>query len=122
MIGFILNIPYTVIGLILALASIPVGVVFKTNPYAFVINVKIFWWAVGYMKNARAATIGHVVILGPDIEDKDTEHELIHVEQYQRTPLLHPILYYAELIRRGYRNNKYEVEAYRRAGNIYRDK
>lgn len=120
MIGFILNIPYTVVGLIMGLASIPTGVKFRKNPYAFVLNVKKFWWAFGYMKNARAMALGHVVILGPNLEDKDLDHELVHVEQYQRMPLIQPILYYIELLRKGYRNNKYEDEAYRRAGNIYK--
>jgi hypothetical protein len=46
------------------------------------------------MKNARASAIGHVVILGPNLEDKDLEHELIHVEQYERMPLIQPFLYY----------------------------
>ena len=72
------------------------------------------------MKNARAMTIGHVVLLGPNLENKDLEHELVHIEQYQRAPIIHPILYGLELMRRGYRNNKYEEEAYRKAGNIYK--
>lgn len=66
--------------------------------------------------------IGHVVLLGPRLEDKDLEHELVHVVQYQRMPLIHPVLYIVELIRKGYRNNKYEIEAYQKAGNIYKDK
>ena len=122
MIGFILNIPYTIVGLVVAMISIPTEARWRSYPYTFVFNVKKFWWAVGYMKNARAMTIGQVVLLGPKLEDKDLEHELIHVEQYQRIPLLHPILYYIEHIRKGYKNNKYEVEAYNRAGNIYKEK
>ncbi len=34
--------------------------------------------------------------------------------------LLHPFLYYYELLRKGYRYNKYEDECYTRAGNVYR--
>ena len=116
-----MNIPYTVIGLIVGLISIPGGINFKKSPYAFIVNVKNFWWVIGYMKNARAMTIGHVILLGPKLEDKDLEHELIHVEQHQRMPLIQPILYYIELIRKGYRNNKYEEEAYNKAGNIYKN-
>lgn len=122
MIGFILNIPYTLAGLIMGLISIPKNISFRTNPYSFVMNVKKFWWTVGYMKNARAMAMGHVVLLGPNLDDKDLEHELVHVEQHQRMPLIQPILYYLELIRKGYRNNKYEDEAYRKAGNIYKVK
>ncbi len=122
MLGFILNIPWTIIGLIGALISMPIKVGFRTNPYAFVFTVKKFWWAIGYMKNARAMAIGHVVLLGPNLENKDLEHELVHVEQYQLLPLIFPVLYYVELTRKGYRNNKYEDEAYRRAGNVYKGK
>ena len=121
MISFILNFPYTIVGLIVGLVSGSKGIRFTKNPYAFIINVKKFWWVFGYMKGARAMTIGHVVLLGPDLESKDLEHELIHVEQYQRMPLIYPVLYYIELMRRDYRNNRYEDEAYRRAGNVYKN-
>ncbi|OGN08128.1 MAG: hypothetical protein A3J46_06295 [Candidatus Yanofskybacteria bacterium RIFCSPHIGHO2_02_FULL_41_11] len=120
MIGFILNFPYTLAGLVVGLVSKPVGIRFIKKPHALIINVKHFWWAIGYLKDARAMTIGHVVLLGPNLENKDLEHELIHVEQYQRTPLVQPLLYYIEFIRRGYINNKYEQEAYRKASNVYK--
>ena len=74
------------------------------------------------MKGARAMAIGNTVLLGPTIEDHDLEHELVHVTQYQRMPLIYPILYHVELFRKGYRNNKYEDEAYRIAGNVYKEK
>ena len=72
------------------------------------------------MRNARAVTVGHIILLSPRIEAGDIEHELIHVKQFDRLPLIFPILYSIELLRKGYRNNKYEEEAYRAAGNIYR--
>ncbi len=122
MFGLILNIPYSFIGLLVAITSIPTRVQFRTKPYAFILYVKKFWWTFGYMKNARAMAIGHVVLLGSNLEHKDLEHELIHVEQYERAPLIHPVLYYIELFKNGYRNNKYEQEAYRRAGNVYKGK
>ncbi len=123
MFGFILNIPYTIIGLLLSLVSVPTHIRFMKKPYAFVVKVKSFWWqfyTVGRI--VRAATIGHVILLGPKLEDKDLEHEIIHVQQYERFPILMPILYNIESIRKGYRQNKYEEEAYRLAGNIYKGK
>lgn len=122
MIRFILNTPYTIIGLVISLISVPTKIGFRRNPYTFVVNVKKFWWEFGYMKNARAMSIGNVVILSPNIEFGDLEHELVHVRQHERMPLIHPILYYIELMRKGYRNNKYEIEAYNKAGNIYKGK
>jgi len=64
-------------------------------------------------------SIGSVVILGNHLLENDLEHELVHVEQAMRRPLIHPLLYVYQSIRYGYRQNKYEIEAYRRAGNIY---
>jgi hypothetical protein len=99
---------------------VPRRIHLSSKPLAFVINVRSFWWAFGYLKNARAMAIGHAVLLGQKLEKNDLEHELIHVWQYQRAPLLHPVLYCIELIRKGYKNNKYEIEAYRKAGNLYK--
>ncbi|TSC68947.1 MAG: hypothetical protein G01um101456_410 [Parcubacteria group bacterium Gr01-1014_56] len=75
-----------------------------------------------FMKGGRAITIGHIILLGPNTEDRDLEHELVHVEQFTRMPLIFPILYYIELIKKGYINNKYEKEAYQKARNVYRGK
>lgn len=63
--------------------------------------------------------LGYVVLLGPMEREKDLEHELVHVEQYVREPFIHFFLYNFEYLHHGYRNNKYEVEAYNRAGNLY---
>lgn len=106
----------------LGVISVPHKLSFVQKPYAFIIIAKSLWWLFGYMKGGRALAIGHVVILGPKVEEKDLEHELIHVEQHARMPLIQPVLYYIELFRKGYKNNKYEVEAYSRAGNVYRGK
>lgn len=121
MIGFILNIPYTAIGLLLSFISLPITISLSKNPLAVIIRVKSFWWTFSYLKNIRATAIGNLVILGPNIESKDLEHELIHVEQYQRMPIIQPILYYVELLKNGYQNNKYEIEAYQKAGNKYKN-
>lgn len=39
--------------------------------------------------------------------------------RFSRQPFIHPFLYLAESMRHGYRHNRYEEEAYRRAGNCY---
>ncbi|MBP6888632.1 MAG: hypothetical protein KBC21_02900 [Candidatus Pacebacteria bacterium] len=122
MISFILNTPYTLVGLLLGIISTPHKFSFVKKPYAFVIEVKNLWWLFGYMKGGRALVVGHVVMLGPNIEEKDLEHELVHVEQYARAPIVHPFLYYVELFRKGYKNNKYEIEAYSSTGSVYRGK
>ena len=64
-------------------------------------------------------TNGHIIQISPLEQDKELEHELVHVQQAIREPLIHPFLYALESHKHGYRNNKYEVEAYQRAGNKY---
>lgn len=117
--SFILNLPYTIMGLIVAMFSFPTRIVFLKEQFAFVVNVRSFWWAIAWMKGTRAATVGHVILIGPRAERNDLEHELIHVRQYRRYPGIFPFLYYIELAKRGYRNNKYEIEAYQEAENRY---
>ncbi|MDB5266826.1 MAG: hypothetical protein JWN89_641 [Parcubacteria group bacterium] len=124
MISFVLNLPWTILGVLAAIVSMPNK--FRTNPspFALVFTVKSFWWYTWLpkRKGARAMAIGRVVLLGPNILEHDLEHELIHVEQAARIPLIHPVLYAIESFRKGYRENKYEKEAYGRAGNIYIEK
>lgn len=119
MIGLVLNFPYGFVGLLVVLVSIPQKASFNRSPLAAIFRVRSFWWAMGYMKNARAVAIGNVVILGPRTEAKDLEHELIHVRQYGQYPLIFPLLYYFELFTKGYRKNRFEEEAYSKAGNSY---
>ena len=119
LVSWVLNLPWTIIGLVVAFVSIPWRINFKQN--AFIFDTGKFWWMVVFpwMKGARAMTIGNVIILGPTVLPLDLEHEQVHVRQYQQYPLIFLLLYYYELFRNGYRNNKFEDEAYRVAGNQY---
>lgn len=116
-IGTVLNAPWTLIGFLFALICIPTRV--KIVNHAIVFTIKSFWWQFGYLKGVRAANIDQVVLLGPKLDPQDLAHELVHVEQYMRYPFIYPFLYYYELATKGYRNNKFESEAYKRAGNTY---
>lgn len=116
---FVLNLPVTLIGIIPMILSGPYHLKFITNPYALVFKVKKFWWAFGFLKNARAITIGHIILMGPRLLKNDLEHEIIHVEQCDRYPVIFPILYMYERIRKGYRQNRFEDEAYTLSNSIY---
>ncbi|HSX42150.1 MAG TPA: hypothetical protein VLE93_02245 [Candidatus Saccharimonadales bacterium] len=70
-------------------------------------------------KGIRALVNGSVVQLGPTADEKDLAHELIHVQQYEREPFIHPFLYTIESLTKGYSDNKYEVEAYSKSGSRY---
>lgn len=120
LIATFLNLPWTLIGLILAIISLPRRVTLK-KPGAIVVEVKGFWWQswLKGRKGVRAMSIGSVVILGGYLLKNDLEHELVHIEQSIREPLIHPLLYAYQSLRYGYRRNKYEIEAYQKAGNKY---
>lgn len=122
MFAFALNLPWTVLGLLLGSISFPTKIVFKKNPYHFVIDANNFWWARGWMKGARAAALGHVILMSPLADQKDYIHELVHIQQYVRLPLIHPFVYYFYLARFGYRKNPFEEEAYSIAENSYEGK
>ncbi len=116
MIPFLLNLPYTIVGILFALTLVPTKISWDKKHWAIIVNVKGDWPHFGYLKRWRGATIGHVIILNPHTEDGVLEHELIHVDQYRKYPLIFPLLYEIEFLRKGYRNNKYEIEAYSKAG------
>lgn len=107
------------LGLLLALLSIPKRVEFRNKPLVLIFKVRNFWWYswLPGKNNIRAITSGHIIQLGSLEKPKDLEHELVLVEQVIREPLIHPLLYTIENIRHGYMENKYEKEAYEKAGN-----
>lgn len=120
----VLNLPWTLLGLVGAVLSGPTGFRTSNNPPAIIVRAKSLWWLdllPGY-KGVRAAAWGNLVVEGPKLLKNDDKHELIHVEQAMRRPLIHPILYAIESIRHGHKNNRYEREAYQRAGNTYIDR
>lgn len=122
--AFLLNLPWTLVGFILAIVSLPRNIRINAKPFAFVILVRSFWWQTWLKshKGVRASSIGNVVLLGNNLLPKDLEHELIHVRQYEHMPFIHAFLYLYESLRHGHRKNRYEIEAYEKAGNKYVEK
>ncbi|MBI2641067.1 hypothetical protein HYW87_00525 [Candidatus Roizmanbacteria bacterium] len=117
---FILNLPFTLTGIVPIILSGPYDLRLMKNPSTLVFKVKSFWWSFGYMKNARAMTIGHIILLGPKVLNNDFEHELIHVKQCERYPMIYPLLYLYELLKNGYRKNRFEDEAYSLSKSVYK--
>jgi len=119
MIPFLLNVPYTVIGIVCALVSLPQHVAWDVPHRTLVFKAKTNWWLYFYARHARGIAMGHVVILFPNCLPNDLAHELIHVEQHDRYPIIFTILYMIESFKHGYRNNRFEAEAYERTQSIY---
>ncbi len=119
--AFLLNLPWTLIGLLVGVIDVPTKVGIHSRPFAIVLHVKSFWWSrlLPGHRGVRAITNGQVVQLGPTALPGDFEHELVHVEQHLRAPFIHPVMYDWQIIRYGYRQNKYEQEAYLRSGSRY---
>src|SRR5665213_1675895 len=117
----ILNLPWAFLGLVGAILSIPSKVSISWKPFAVIFYVRSFWWWNWQrgQKGTRGMTNTWLIQLGPTADAADLEHELIHAEQAEREPFIHPILYILETRRRGYRANKYEEEAYSRSGSRY---
>ena len=117
----LLNLPWSVLALLASILSIPTKFKFNSSELAIIISIKSFWWYTWLpkQKGARAMAMGNVILLSPHILVGDLEHELVHIKQYRREPLIHLFLYWMQTLRHGYRNNKYEIEAYDIAGNSY---
>jgi len=67
----------------------------------------------GMGRPAAAVTLGRTIVVHPDarITRRLIQHELAHVRQWQRRPLVFPLLYVLSHLRHGYEANPYEVEA-----------
>jgi predicted outer membrane lipoprotein len=116
--SFILNLPLTFVGLILACISIPSRPFWRRDRLAFVFQVQTLWWQLGGRRRVRACAFGHVVMMYRPLEH-DLEHELVHVDQVIRFPLILPFLMLGDYLLHGYRDSYFEEEAYRKAGNVY---
>ena len=119
MVSFICNLPHTFVGLVMGLISLSLKLETHKNPFAIILRVKSLWGGIGYLKGLRATTMGNIILLSKEIKNNNLKHELIHVKQYEEEPFMHPFLYLIEIIKRGYKNNKYELEAYNMAKNDY---
>ena len=72
-------------------------------------------------KGIRGITNGHIISLNDEADELDLKHELIHVEQHMRYPLISGILFLFEQIRHWSNpmSNRFEKEAYQRSGSRF---
>ena len=88
--------------------DVPGGVTFREGRL-----VPAIGGVLGMMKGpAAAVTLGHTIVVHPDarLSRRLLVHELTHVRQWEEDRLF-PLRYALESLRRGYRNNRYELEA-----------
>ena len=62
-------------------------------------------WLAGMKGSAAAVTLGRTIVVHPDarVTERLIRHELAHVRQWQRHPMLFPVLYTAAFLRHGSR-------------------
>ncbi len=62
---------------------------------------------------AAAVTLGRTILVHPQARPTSRliRHELAHVRQWRADPVLFPLRYVWQHLRRGYHDNPYEVEA-----------
>jgi len=90
---------------------LPAGVTVRRNRWITAIG-----GVTGNMRGpAAAVTLGGTIVVHPRvrIDEGLLVHELVHVRQW-REDRLFAVRYAAEWVRRGYWQNRYEVEAYER--------
>ena len=114
---FILNLPFTLTGVIPVLLSIPYQMKITRDPLAFIFYVRSLWWFP--KRKSRAKAIGHIILLSPKELKNDLEHELIHIRQCEQYPFIFPFLYAYETLTKGYRMNRFEDEAYKLTHSVY---
>lgn len=67
----------------------------------------------GMRAPAAAVTLGDAILVHPDvaITPRLLRHELAHVRQWRKEPLLFPVRYALGHLRYGYYDNPFEIEA-----------
>ncbi len=118
LVQFLINLPWTIFGLLNALISQPVEVEINLSRLTLIIWVKNIKFI---PSEFFALTCGHVILIkmkarnqqrrwGYDAE-KLKQHEFVHVKQFDRFWGFFPLIYSIESLLHGYNENHFELEA-----------
>ena len=120
---FISNLPWSIVGIMTAMLSIPKKVKFSKKPSAIIFYIRSFWWYswIPRFKKVRGITNGHIISVNDEADDLDVKHALIHVEQNMRYPLISGFVFGFEQLIHGFgpERNRFEKEAYERSRSRY---
>ncbi len=115
---FVLNIPWSLLGLLCGLLSLPKNIRMDKFQFLLVVNVKRLWINEIFLgRKAKGFTAGNTVLLSDASDNGTYNHEIVHARQFMKMPLIFPLFYCAEYVKNGYQGNKYEKEA-----NLFVDK
>lgn len=110
-----LNLPWSLTLIFFGMLSKPSDIKISKYLPAVIILESSFWWYIWIPGkwNVRAMALGNVVLIGLNAIKTDQSHELIHIKQHMFEPFVHPFLNLYQNIKYGYKNNKYELLAYK---------
>ncbi|PIR96281.1 MAG: hypothetical protein COT92_01940 [Candidatus Doudnabacteria bacterium CG10_big_fil_rev_8_21_14_0_10_42_18] len=101
MLGLLLNAPWTLLGLAIAALSIPKRTLVKKDALALVIDVRRIWLVEPFHgKPVKGFTLGNCVLRSDFAIINTINHELIHVRQFTKFPLVFPFLYLFDSIKK----------------------
>jgi len=116
LVQFFVNLPWTIIGTLNAIISLPIRVEIVPGRLTVIIWVKSIRFI---PKRFNGWTCGHAILVKTNVlHDDDVtaerikSHELVHVEQFDKFWGIFPFIYLAEHLRHGYHGNRFELEAY----------
>lgn len=78
----------------------------ESKPTHIKIPWRLFPWG-------DAFTLGPIIFIRPNSSEGLYQHELVHVKQFWNQPFTFWIKYLYYLLKYGYRDNPFEVEAYK---------
>ena len=118
-IAFILNFPWSLLGLLCGLLSLPRNTKASKPQFVLVVNVKRLWINEIFLRRrVKGFTLGNTVLLSDMADTSTYDHELIHVGQFMKAPFIFPLLYCFKSIKNGYQCNQYEKEACQQSNKL----
>jgi len=107
---YLLNAPWTFLGIIHLLLCLPYKV--EVREHALIFYSITCGLIHLYKPKVRGFVVGNIVTIRRNVPHNILEHELVHIDQCMRYPFIFYFLYVYELLRKGYWKNRFEVEAY----------
>lgn len=112
---YFLNFPWSLLGLFYGLLLFPTSIkIDKAKPVIIIKVKRLLVNEIFLKRRVRGFTLGNTVLLSDAADSNTYGHEVVHVEQFTKVPLLFPLFYLVESMKNGYQANKYEKEACQR--------
>jgi len=118
---FLLNLPWTLLGILVGIVCFPVNIRANKRPIVIVVYVQRLWLNEIFLRRrARGFTLGNTVLLDRRTDSTTYDHEMVHIRQFEKWPLVFPLLYCIQCAGKGYKRDKYEEEARKVSGGSKR--